>query len=92
MLDRHRRAQRGQGAIDLIAGVEPVPVRLALGQVEAVRGAIFGRAPAGTDVGPGHARRLGTESEQSKNIDRHYEERSDAVIQAPHWIASLRSQ
>jgi hypothetical protein len=54
MLDRHRRPERRQAAVKLLARVEPVAVRLAGRQVEAVRGAVFGRAPSGARVGPWH--------------------------------------
>ena len=68
LLDRDRGAQRRQAAVQLLARVEPVAVRLAHGQVEAGRRPVLGRAAAVTDVGSVHARAVAQAEEQSKNI------------------------
>src|SRR5688572_14988212 len=66
VLHHHRGAERRR-IVQLPSRVQPVAVRLAGRQVEAVRGAIFGRAPAGAGVGPWHVNAIAVILEHNKN-------------------------
>jgi hypothetical protein len=66
VLDCHGRAER-LAFLERIARVEPVAVRLADRQVESVRGAVLGRAPACASVGSRHVATMRRLSEHIKN-------------------------